>query len=531
MKVLAALDIGTNAIRLEVIRVEPDLSMTTLSQQKETVRLGEGEFTTGRMTPAAIERGALVCARFADMARGYGADEIIAMATSAVREAENQDDFIDRVRDESDLEVRVISGPEEARLIHLGVASGANIGERRAMFIDIGGGSTELILGDAHSHFFLESLKLGSIRLSNKFLPDERGPISTDRFNKMKDYVRSLSSHITRRLTDYGFDAIYGSAGTISNLADITARRIGATPSTFLNYRVRASDLQATVGLLCRLSLEDRRKVPGLDLDRADIILGGAAVLMAILEDVGAEWLTISDRGLRDGILLDRMMQETEARAAYANISVRMRSIQQLARACNADEVHALHVSFLACSLFDELRRLGFHPYSQKERDLLQYAGRVHDIGTFLSHSNHHRHAWYLIRHSDLLGFTDTEISIIANLAYYHRKGTPRKRHENMEGLSRQYRQLIRVLSAMLRVAEGLDRSHLQLVKKLRLEPARNPDRLMLTLISDADCQLERWWVENNLDLFKDVFGHPLQITIRSLESDELSEEKSSADD
>lgn len=520
MKILAAIDIGTNSIRLEVVRVEADHGVSTLTQQKETVRLGEGEFATNRMTTAAIERGALVCARFADVARGFGAEEIVAFATSAVREAENQNDFIERVREESGVEVRVISGPEEARLIYLGVVSGADVGGRRGLFIDIGGGSTEMILGDAQNYYLLDSLKLGAIRMSSRFLENETGLVSPEKFAKMKNYARGVASHTTRRMKDAGFDVVYGSAGTITNLADVTARRLGETPTSLRNYVVRVADLQESVELLCRLPLEERRRVPGLDPDRADIILGGAATLMMILEDIGAAQITLSDRGLRHGIIVDRLLREDKARAAYENQSIRLRSILQLSRACNFDEEHARHIVHLSLRLFDELHRLGFHPYGGRERELLEYGAYVHDIGCFLSHTNHQRHAYYLVRHSDLLGFNDAEIATIANIAYYHRKAIPKKRHENLQPLSRQGRQVVRVLAAILRVAEGLDRSHLALVKDIRLKQARHPDRLVLTLVADTDCQLEIWGVETNRDLFEMVFGYPLVLKVEKPTAD-----------
>ncbi len=516
MKIIAAIDIGTNSIRLEVVRVEEDHSLTTLTQQKQTVRLGEGEFSDGRMTPAAIERGALVCARFADVARGFGAEEIIAFATSAAREATNRDEFISRVREEADIEVVVISGPEEARLIYLGVASGANIGDSRGLFIDIGGGSTELILGDANQYFMLDSLKLGAIRMSNKFILNEKGPISPERFKKMVDYARGVAGHTARKLTSFGFDTIYGSAGTITNLADMTARRVGETPTSLRNFSVKVADLRVSIDQLCRMTLDERRRVPGLDPDRADIILGGAAVLIAVLDDTGADKLTTSDRGLRHGILVDRLMREGEVRASFQNTSVRERSILQLSRTCNFDEQHALHVSKLALSLFDQLKRLGFHPYGPRERELLHYGALVHDIGCFLSHSNHQRHAYYLVRYSDLLGFNDSEIDVIANIAYYHRKAIPKKKHENLAGLSRQSRKLVSVLASIMQICEGLDRSHLSLVQDVRVEFNHNPERITMTLISDTDCQLEMWGIEGGRVLFEMNFDLPLELKIEA---------------
>ncbi len=516
-RVIAALDIGTNSIRLEVVRVEPDHSLSTLTQQKEMVRLGEGEFATNRMTAAAIERGALVCARFADMARGFGADEIIALATSAVREAENQHEFVERVREEADLDVRVISGPEEARLIYLGVVNGASIGESRALFIDIGGGSTELIIGDAHQFHSLDSLKLGAIRLTNRFLPNHTSAVSPAQFQQMKAHARALSSQSTRHALERKFDLVYGSAGTITNLADVTARRLGEAPTTLRNYSLKVSALQETVQILCRLPLSERRKTPGLDPERADIVIGGAAVLLTLLEDVHAEQIHVSDLGLRYGIIIDALMREDSARETYEATPVRLRSILQLARTCGFDEAHARHIATLSAMIFDELARLGRHPYGHRERELLTYAALTHDIGTFLSHSNHQRHAYYLVRHSDLLGFNDSEIAIIANVALYHRKSIPKKRHGNLQALTGGERRLITALSAILRVAEGLDRSHLALVKSVRLERIRKPSRIQMTLFAEGDCQLEIWGVENSRDLFQIAFGLPLSAGVEVL--------------
>ncbi|HLI49261.1 MAG TPA: Ppx/GppA phosphatase family protein [Chthonomonas sp.] len=516
--VFAAIDIGTNSIRLAVVRIEDDNHITTLAQHREMVRLGEGEFATHRMTPEAIDRGALVCARFADVARGFGADEIVAFATAAVREAENREEFIERVRREAGIEVRVISGPEEARLIWLGVSSGIELGSKRALLIDIGGGSTEVIVGTSEGHEVLESMKLGAIRLSNLFF-DTPDPISPELFAKVQAHVRAVANPVARRVQQTGFDLVLGSAGTINCLGQVVAHYTGnaeaspkPTPSPSLRGGItfRTADLREVVKLLCRLPLEERRQVPGMDPTRADIILGGAAILLTFLEQVEAERITTSERGLREGILVDHLLRQEGTREQFQALSVRRRSILQLARACNYEADHAHHTAFLALRLFDELRQLGEHSYGNTSRELLEYAAILHDIGTFLSHSNHQRHAYYIIRNSDLLGFDDTEIDIIANVALYHRKGIPKKKHPNMADLNREERRRVRVLAALLRVAEGLDRSHLGLVRDIRLRREESPRRFVLTLISDAECELEVWGVQNNSDLFEYVFKAPL---------------------
>jgi len=515
--VFAGIDIGTNSIRLAVVRVEEGQQLTTLAVHREVVRLGEGEFETNQMTPAAISRGALVCARFADVARGFGAEEIVVFATSAVREAENRDEFIERVRHEADIEVRVISGVEEARLIWLGVSSGHDLGEQQAVLIDIGGGSTEVIIGETAGYRLLDSMKLGAVRLSNHFFRDD-GPVSADAWAKVQRYVLGVASQTTRRVREQGFDLAMGSAGTITTMADIVARRNGDPPvSSQRNPIFRLSDLREATQMLYRLPLEERRKVPGMDANRAEIILGGAAILLTLMEAFGIERMTLSERGLRDGILLDHLLREEEARERFQSASVRLRSILRLARACNYEQEHAEHTVFLALRLFDELRHLKRHEYGDVESELLKYAALTHDIGTFLSHSNHQKHAYYLIRNSDLLGFNDTEIDVIANVALYHRKGIPKKRHENLADLGRKERRRVGVLSAILRLAEGLDRSHLGLVKDVRLEWERPARRFVLTLLSNADCQLEVWGVQNSRDLFEYVFEAPLIVRVEPM--------------
>lgn len=511
--VFAAIDIGTNSVRLAVVRDEGN-RLTTLAVHREVVRLGEGEFETNRMLPEAIARGALVCSRFADVARGFGAREIVAFATSAVREAENREEFIERVRRDADIEVRVISGVEEARLIWLGVSSGFELSDRRAVLIDIGGGSTEMIVGDTVSHLMLDSMKLGAVRLSNMFFR-ETGPVSPDAFAKVQRYVRGVATQPIRRVREKGFDLMLGSAGTITTMADIVARRAGEPPvNTQRNASFRTSDLRDATQMLCRLSLEDRRKVPGMDPGRAEIILGGASILLTLMEALGVERMTISERGLRDGILLDHQLREREALERYQSLSVRRRSILQLASACNYEREHSEHTARLALQMFDQLRQAHLHTYGNAERELLEYAAITHDIGMFLSHSNHQKHAYYLIRNSDLLGFNDTEIDTIANVAFYHRKGLPKKRHPNLDDQDRRGRKRISVLAAILRVAEGLDRSHLGLVKEVHLKLERSPRRFVLTLCSPVDCQLEVWGVQNSRDLFEYVFGAPLIVRV-----------------
>ncbi len=517
-RIFAGIDIGTNSIRLAVIRLEGGKS-TTLAVHREVVRLGEGEFESNRMTEAAIRRGVLVCSRFADVARGFGATDIIALATSAVREAENREEFIERVREEAKLEVSVISGVEEARLIWLGVSTGIELGEKHAVLIDIGGGSTEVIVGGSAGHIMLDSMKLGAVRLSNQFFKNA-GVVTPEQFAKVMDYVKGVATQPIRRVREQGFDLMLGSAGTITTMASIVSRMHPEMQTGGQRYpTIQYSHLKETVMQLCKLTLEERRKVPGMDPGRAEIILGGASILLTLMSEFGAESITVSDRGLRDGIFEDHALRQRASQDGAKQLSVRMRSILQLARSCNYEVEHAAHTARLALSMFDQLKAIRCLRYGDTDREILHYAGLVHDVGMFLSHSNHQKHAYYLIRNSDLLGFTDREIDLIANVALYHRKGIPKKRHANLADLDRDDRKRVCTLASLLRVAEGLDRSHLGLVKDVTISKLTKPTRFVLTLTSESDCQLEVWGVQNNRDLFEYTFGAPLSVQVNQLQS------------
>ncbi len=521
---IAALDIGTNSVRMALVRLdEATCTWTLLSQHKETVRLGQDEFAHNRLSPEAIARGVLVLSKFAEIARGYNASEIIAIATAALREAENQAEFIEQARREAKIDVRVVSGVEEARLIYLGVASGVELGAKRALFIDIGGGSTELIVGTQNEHLLLESMKLGAIRLANRFLTGVTGAVPASLYETMRQYVRAVSAHALRHVRDTGFDMVVASSGTAMNLAAAAARHAGYDPATLGNYTLKTADLASIAEMLRKMTLEERRRVPGINPERADIIVAGAAVLQTLAEELKTDGLLISDRSLREGVLVDSLQRRAAAKrtpvSGSTDAGVRRRSIESLARAGESEKEHAQHVTRLTLRLFDEFGSLGLHPYGSYERELLEYAALLHDVGVFVAHNGHHRHSYYLIRHSPLAGFTNEEIDVIANLAYFHRKSLPKRRHTHFQALPRPTQRLVRKLSVLLRLAEGMDRSHLGLVRDVEAAVAHPRERLELTLVSDADPRLEVWYVNSESPVVEEVYGMPLDVSVRQTDS------------
>jgi len=529
MRIFAAMDIGTNSIRLAVVEVSGGFNWNVLALQKQVVRLGEGEFDRGHggrksegghyLTNDAIARGALVCARFAEVARGYGAEQIVALATAAVREAHNQEDFVDRVRELADLDVRVISGHEEARLIYLGVSSGVDIPKgKNALFMDIGGGSTELIVGDNVTYKFLDSLKTGAIRLTAERVTDPTKPISATAWAALQRHVRSALAPAVRAIAAAGFSVMYGSSGTAQNVAEIVAHAAtAAVPTSFRNYSLSLEDIQAVTRRLCSLTLDQRRRIPGINPERADIIIGGSAILQTVMETVGATSIQISDRGLREGIVFDHLLRsaaDEDGAKHVAAIGARRRSIHHLMRATGVDEAHAGHIVKLSLSLFDQWKELGLHDYG-RARELLEYAALLHDCGFFISHTDHQQHSYYLIRNSELLGFNDREVEIMACLALYHRKSIPRSKHPQFARLDAKTKRVVRVLSCALRLAEAMDRGHLMLINAVDCRKASRPDRMVMTLDAAADAQLEVWAVQGQAPAFEKTFDLKLEVRLR----------------
>jgi exopolyphosphatase/guanosine-5'-triphosphate,3'-diphosphate pyrophosphatase len=501
-KIVAFLDIGTNSIRLMVVKFNPNHSYTILNQQKEVVRLGKHEFVKQMLQPDAIQRAVVVCSRFADMARSYGAAKIIAIATSATREAINQDKFLRQVQRKAGIDVHVISGREEARLIYLGMSASVDLGRKQAIFIDIGGGSTEIAIGTQSACRHLDSIKLGAIRLSERFFPDDYGePVSDGVYLEIKDYVRNTAFRAIERISSHRIDAAYGSSGTIMNLGDIAAR-------LFLGRRLQRGDkltlrqLRFVIKYLRDLPLSERKEAPGLNPDRADVIIGGAAVLEVLMTELGLAEILVSDQSLRDGLVLDFMARRQKRPLP---LSVRERSVLHLGRICVFDEAHAVKVAGFAGKLFDMTKRLKLHDFGAWERELLFYSALLHDIGIFLSYNNHHAHTYYLIRNADLIGFDRNEIDIIAATAFFHRKSLPRGKYPEFASLSKRAQSTVRVLCVLLRLAESLDRSHSGLVSNISMRSA-NKKRIVLVIQSRRKCQLEIWGTENHAESFKKIF-------------------------
>jgi len=509
-RVVSFIDIGTNSVRLLVVRLNPNHSYSILTQQKQQVRLGEGEFEEEEILPEAIERLVIVCKKLSDLARTFKTDEFVAVATSAMREAANQHEILHLLRHEALLDVRVISGQEEARLIYLGVSRGIHLGDKQAFFIDIGGGSTEISIGGERNYHYLESFKLGAIRLSNLYMSDTiTSPVSQDQYRKVQQHIKDAIIHSVQKLRKEKPDFAVGSSGTIMNLAEIAHKAIrqsGTPKEGVLHYK----DLRKVIDLLCSLSLEERRKIPGINPERADIIIPGAAILDLFMKELSLDSITVTGRGLQDGLLVD-YLSRMDAFPLLGELSPRQRSVLQLGRSCGINEVHARTVTSLVLELFDSAKGQKLHSLGDGERELLEYATFLHDIGSFISYTNHHAHSYYIIKNSELLGFDQKEITFIANIARFHRKKTPRKKNPEILELDSRERETLRILSTFIRLGESLDRSHTALIQHVRFSRT-DKTSVYLEVVARGDCQLEIWGVEAEKKAFEKIFGKELVL-------------------
>ena len=507
--VVGFIDVGTNSVRLMLVRLQPDHSYAVISLQREAVRLGEREFKSRRLQPEAMERALLVCGSFAALARSYGAEEIVAVATSATREASNRLEFLRRLRDEAGLEVHAISGKEEARLVYLGVLSRVDLGERTALAVDIGGGSTEVIVGTAQGDLFMDSLNLGALRLADELLADA-GVVSDAARAEVQRRVELSSVHTSQELRRFRIDVAYGTSGTIRNLAAAAARMFHAAAPGREQPLARA-DLRKLLTALAGMTNAERARVPGINPERADIIVAGGVILESLMTAAGVkEIVALADCGVREGLLVD-YLQRIGHTGLVEGISVRERSVLQLAHAVQFDEVHARRVRGLALCLFDSSREAGLHALGERERDLLGHAALLHDIGTFISYRDHHLHSAYLAANADLLGFDQDEVSVIAAVIRFHRKTMPTPRHPVLAGMRRRDRESVPVLSLLLRLAEGMDRSRAACVPVARLA-ADGATTAVLEVETAGDCHLELWAVERQRDAFLRTLGRTLIV-------------------
>ena len=518
-RILAAIDVGTNSVHMVVVKIQPELpAFTIIGREKDTVRLGNFRPGTNCLSDEAMARGIAALKRCKQIADSHHADDIVTVATSATREASNGQVFIDRVKQEVGLEINLISGLEEARRIYLGVLSGMELNGKPHAIIDIGGGSTELILGTGERHRFLSSTKVGAVRLNAQMVTTN--PISNEEFLQLQAYVRGRLEpsvdELKAKLSPEDSLALVGTSGTVESLAMLTAiEKLGTVPARLNGHTMTLAELERCTHKLRRMSFSERLKLPEISTRRAEIIVPGAVILQEAMRMLGVNRITICEHALREGLVVDWMLTHglIEDRMQYQQ-SVRERSVMKAAHKYRVDKPHSELVAKFALDLFDQTRGL-LHEWGPLEREILWAAAMLHNCGHFVSHGSHHKHSYYLIRNGELLGFTNIEIELIANIARYHRKSAPKLKHDPYKGLTKKSRKIVSQLSAMLRVAVGLDRRRLGAIASFQTSYDSQTHRMTLnftpTHTSDK-CELEVWSVNDKKACFEQEFDLKLAI-------------------
>lgn len=542
---LAAIDIGSNSIHLVIVRAVKGQHPEIIDREKEMVRLGAGTLREHRLSKKTIERAITTLRRFKKMAEHNGADPIIATATSAVRESRNSDEFIDQVRKVVGLDVQVLPGVEEARLIAMAVSEVTDFNNRRALIIDIGGGSTEFIITGGGEPELMLSLRLGAVRLTEKFITTD--PISIEQRDRLVANIRSDFTRAGAEIRNAGFDFVIGSSGTILNMVNAVVQADEPYGSQDVSdyepfsQTVTIDQIEWLNRKLGRMTVRERRRVPGIEKGRADIIVAGGLLLQCLLSELGAIEITSCDWSLREGVILNYLRRRHEAHTAPkiertpafasqvdsllspviddSTLDVRAKSVLSVARRYSYDVAHSHHVARLAMRIFDDTKEL--HQMDGQHRKLLQYAAILHDIGYHIAHNNHHRHALYLIKNSEMPGFTGDEIAMMATIVRYHRGSLPRKssdprsRHEHDEyyALERRQRAHVLRLASILQIADGLDRSHRQVISDVRCEVADGT--VTFLAYSAGESELEMWSAERKSIWLSEIFRLGVQFERR----------------
>ncbi|MGB2716019.1 MAG: Ppx/GppA phosphatase family protein [Vicinamibacterales bacterium] len=506
---IAAIDIGTNSIHMIVVKVRPDLSFEVIDREKDMIRLGAGGLDGRSLTTTAMSAALQTLTKFKRLAETHKVDEIIAAATSATREAENGGDFIAEVDRQTGIRIRVISGTEEARLIHLAAGYGVDVGGSTAVVIDIGGGSVEVTLGTATQLALGKSFKVGVIRLTERFVKSD--PLSDGDERRLVKHLNHEMGTYLDQIAMRGFDRAIGTSGTILSLGAMALSEGGERVEDLRNRRVSAKALHKIRKRLTQFNIEERLAMPGLDPRRGDLSVAGSVLLDTIIRRLGAEEFVLCDLALREGLVLDYIHRNSSTiRKVERYPDVRRRSIVELGERCGYWSEHAQQVARLALAMFDQTRSV--HGLGDRERDWLEYGALLHDIGVHISYERHHRHSYYLIKNGDLRGFEPLEIEAIALIARYHRQATPKKSHEGYGDLPGGVRRAVKALAAMVRLAEGLDRSHARALDGIDLYPRE--DDYLARLRATGDAELELWAAHRHVAPLEALLGKPVRFEV-----------------
>lgn len=514
---VGAIDIGTNSIHLLIASIDPLLNTFTIDlAEKSTTRLGERDPDTGDLTAAAIERSLEALKQFKELAESYRVKDIVSVATSAVREASNGREFVEQVKTQIGLNIDLVSGAEEARLIYLGVLSGMQFGETPHFLIDIGGGSTELILADGKEASALTSSRVGAVRLQRDFIREEPIPILRREFLKtfiqgsMEPAVEKVKS---RCLTDKK-PVMVATSGTSMAIGSLVASEESNPPLKLHGYKIAITQIDIWVEKLLNMKPEERKKLSSISDRRSEIIVPGALILQTAMRMLGVKDLILSERALREGIIFDWMFRHGLLKDSFSfQSSIRERTVLHQAQRFSVDTLYAARVANHSINLFDKSQGI-LHNNDGTGRGLLWAAAMLHTCGQHINRSGYHKHSWYLIRHGDLLGYSQSEHLIIASIARYHRRSLPKKRHDSWMSLANaKDKQTVLEMSLILRIASIINKRPEPFIDSFSLK--LEGQKVIFTLSAkypDQNLSLEKWSLLNCGFIIKETTGLELEV-------------------
>ncbi len=496
---LAAIDIGTNSIRCIVVEASGNGSYRVLDDEKDTVRLGEGIGSTGAISDAAMQRAEQAAKRMSRLVKGLGVKGVEAVATSAVRSASNGPQLVSRLESILDVPIRVISGEEEAELATQSALRNFDMQGQRYGVMDVGGGSVELTTAQGQVVEEHYSLELGAVVMTERFLKGD--PMKHAEIEKLRGHIRSLLKKrfgANRPL----LPVMVGSGGTITAIAQmVLLHRREELPSVH-GVTLLRSEIVHVLAMLQRKELSERRNIPGLSPDRADIIVAGVTVVDAMMEFFGSNSLLVNARGIREGVILQALQRYGFSANEPSDRSWRD-SVLDFGRNCQIEETHALQVSWIALAVFDELAKVC--GLKKRDRVILETAAILHDAGAWINYESHHKHSYHLIRHANLFGLTPRERELAAQVARYHRKALPKRKHEAFQKLTQKEQILVCRLGGILRLADGLDRRRCSAIRKIAC--AVQGDVARVALSGSDDLGVEIFGGSAKKELFERAFG------------------------
>jgi exopolyphosphatase/guanosine-5'-triphosphate,3'-diphosphate pyrophosphatase len=508
---VAALDLGSNSFHLVVVEAHPDGTLETVMQEKESLRLGELVARTGLIDEDAAGRCVDSARRLRALAVAAGAEVIRVAATSALRDADNGSDVILAIRERTGLDVEVISGDEEARLVYEAIRASVLIDEGGTVGIDLGGGSLEIMVGDRDGMLWSATTPLGVGRLTAAHV--RRDPPSTRELLRLQDDVEALLTPIAEEVDDFDVVRLVGTSGTLCAIGRMAAaERSGVVPSSVNQLTVSRKDLVSLFRRIVRLDVGERERVPGVDRRRADLLPAGFTVLLSAMDLFGFEEITLSEWALREGMVIDTVAEHHPSPDERDARSRRRSSVLALCGRCRWDEGHGTHVALLATQLFDDLATL--HGLGAADRELLEFAGLLHDIGEHVATKGHDRHGAYLVQHGQLRGFSPDEVAILASMTRFHLRGTPKPFFEPFRLLDGEGRERAVRLTALLRLADGLDRRKAGVVRRVHAEATRKS--VCLTLEAGDDAEVELHGLARKRELFERVFDREVDSRLNT---------------